>query len=149
MRHGQKDMTTHAVLTTPADRTGAWSVSSLSARPSGAGRHPRLHFRGLLKRHSRYSLHGCLAAQRRLCPEASTRPVTRPSCSVAITSHRQIHEWILLPLAPEVRCVKVQHEAAGVASDEEDDEEDELRSVQGLTGGGTREYSVAAGCLLP
>jgi hypothetical protein len=23
MRHGQKDMTTHAVLTTPADRTGA------------------------------------------------------------------------------------------------------------------------------
>ena len=32
------------------------------------------------------------------CPEASTRPVARPRRSVAITSHRQLHEWILLPL---------------------------------------------------
>jgi len=28
-------------------------------------RNPQLHFRGLLKLHSRYGLHGCLPAQRR------------------------------------------------------------------------------------
>jgi hypothetical protein len=33
------------------------------------------------------------------CPEASTRPVTRPDRSVATMSHRQLHRWILLPLA--------------------------------------------------
>jgi hypothetical protein len=32
------------------------------------------------------------------CPEASTWPVTRPSRSVATTSYRQLHGWILLPL---------------------------------------------------
>src|ERR1019366_6261957 len=33
------------------------------------------------------------------CPEASTRPVTRPDRSVATMSNRQLHRWILLPLA--------------------------------------------------
>ncbi len=42
-----------AVPTTPADRTGA-VVSFPSVRPSpvSAGRHPQLHFRGLLRLHS-------------------------------------------------------------------------------------------------
>ena len=31
------------------------------------------------------------------CPEASTRPVTRPDRSVATMSYRQLHRWILLP----------------------------------------------------
>jgi hypothetical protein len=52
----------HAVLTTPAYRTGAL-VGCFPVRAafpvSQAGRHPRLHFRGLLKLHSRYGLPVC------------------------------------------------------------------------------------------
>ena len=91
----------HAVLSTPVDRTGAcrflpYSCSlprltggsasttslsrpaqaSLALRPAGLLARPKADF----------------------CPEASTRSVTRPRRSVAITSHRQLHEWILLPL---------------------------------------------------
>src|SRR5713226_8816535 len=91
----------HAVLTTPVDRTGACrflpyprglprltggsasttslsrpAQASLALRPAGLLARPKADF----------------------CPEASTQPVTRPSRSVAITSHRQLHEWILLPL---------------------------------------------------
>src|SRR5258707_11429160 len=91
----------HAVLNTPADRTGACrflpcprglprltggsasttslsrpAQASLALRPAGLLARPKADF----------------------CPEASAQPVTRPSRSVAITSHRQLHEWILLPL---------------------------------------------------
>src|SRR5512132_4097723 len=84
----------HAVLTTPVDRTGACRLlpcprglprltggsasttslsrpaqASLALRPAGLLARPKADF---------YS-------------EASTRPVTRPCCSVAITSHRQLH----------------------------------------------------------
>ena len=49
-----------------------------------AGRHPQLHFRGLLKLHSRYGLQGCSATQGGLCHKASTQPVTKLSCLSAI-----------------------------------------------------------------
>ena len=48
-----------------------------------AGRHPRLHFRGLLRLHSRYGPSGCSTAQGGLCHEASTRSVTQPRRSSA------------------------------------------------------------------
>ena len=75
-----------AVPTTPADRAGALSVASPSraAFPvMQAGRHPQLHFRGLLRLHSRYGPPDRSAAQGGLCHEASTQPVTRPSRSSA------------------------------------------------------------------
>jgi hypothetical protein len=51
-----------------------------------AGRHPQLHFRGLLRLHSRYGPLDCSTAQGGLCHEASTWPVTRPSRSSATRS---------------------------------------------------------------
>src|SRR5215475_6908964 len=50
---------------------------------SWAGRHPRLHFRGLLGLHSSYGPPGCSTAQGGLCHEASTQPVTQPNRSSA------------------------------------------------------------------
>src|SRR5262245_63988203 len=50
---------------------------------SWAGRHPRLHFRGLLRLHSCYGPPGCSTAQGGLCHEASIRPVTPPNRSSA------------------------------------------------------------------
>src|ERR1700694_664385 len=91
----------HAMLNTPADRTGACrflpclrglprltggaaSTTSLSgpAQASLALRPARLLAR----------------PKADFCPEASTRPVTRPRRSVATMSYRQIHGWILPPL---------------------------------------------------
>src|ERR1039457_4202449 len=48
-----------------------------------AGRRPRLCFRGLLKLHSRYGPQTRSPPKVDSCPEAPTRPVTRPSRSVA------------------------------------------------------------------
>src|ERR1700693_1547253 len=92
----------HAVLITPADRTGACRVlpcprglprltggsasttslsgpakSSLAFRPARLLARPKADF----------------------CPEASTRPVARLGRPVAPTSYRQLHGWILLPRA--------------------------------------------------
>ena len=53
---------------------------------SQAGRHPHLHFRGLLRLHARYGPLDCSTAQGGLCHEASTRPVTRPGRSSATRS---------------------------------------------------------------
>ena len=53
-----------------------------------AGRHPRLHFRGLLRLHSRYGPSGCSAAQGGLCHEASARllhPTARQLPELPIT----------------------------------------------------------------
>jgi len=54
----------HAVPTTPVDRTGA-PVGVFPARAAfpapEAGRHPRLHLRGLLSLHTCYRLQGCSA----------------------------------------------------------------------------------------
>src|SRR6266852_9471049 len=91
----------HAVLSTPADRTGACRFLPC---PRGL---PRLTGGSAsttsLSRPAQASL--ALRPARLLarpkadfCPEASTRPVTRPSRSVATTSYRQLHGWILLPL---------------------------------------------------
>jgi hypothetical protein len=40
-----------------------------------AGRHPRLHFRGLLELHTRYGLPDCSPTKSGLGYEASTRPI--------------------------------------------------------------------------
>src|SRR6478736_9118607 len=50
---------------------------------SQAGRHPLLHFRDLLRLHSRYGPLDCSTAQGGLCHEAPARSVTRPSRSSA------------------------------------------------------------------
>ena len=92
----------HAVPTTPMDRNGC--VCRLLPRSTRAfpvtqaGRRPRLHFRGLLRLHSRYGLPDRSTAQGGLCHEASTRPVTRPSRSSATRVYRQLPGWILPPL---------------------------------------------------
>ena len=61
------------------------SIASPSVQPSRiqAGRHPRLHFRGLLRLHSRYGPSDRSTAQGGLCHEASARPVTQPNRSSA------------------------------------------------------------------
>jgi hypothetical protein len=91
----------HAVLTTPVDRIGACRFLPY---PRGL---PRLTGGSAsttsLSRPTQASLAlrpaGSLARPNGgLCPEASTRPVTRPSRSVATMSYRQLHGWILLPL---------------------------------------------------
>src|SRR3984893_925519 len=63
-----------------------------------AGRHPRLHFRGLLRLHSRYGPQDCSTALGGLCHEASARPVTRQSRSSATRSNRLLSGWLLPPL---------------------------------------------------
>jgi hypothetical protein len=53
-----------------------------------AGRHPRLHFRGLLRLHSRYGPSGCSTAQGGFCHEASARllhPTARQLPELPIT----------------------------------------------------------------
>jgi hypothetical protein len=71
---------------TPADRLGA-CVDYLPSRAAfpviQSGRHPRFHFRGLLRLHSRYGPSDCSTAQGGLCHEASVRPVTQPNRSSA------------------------------------------------------------------
>jgi hypothetical protein len=64
-----------AVPTTPGGSGGCACrlLPLLAAFPaSRAGRHPHLHFRGLLRLHSRYGPSGCSTAQGGLCHEAST-----------------------------------------------------------------------------
>jgi hypothetical protein len=71
---------------TPADRMGA-CVDYLPIRAAfpaiQPGRHPRFHFRGLHRLHSRYGPPGCSTAQGGLCHEASIRSVTQPNRSSA------------------------------------------------------------------
>jgi hypothetical protein len=104
-----KPLSRHALLTTPADRTGAL-VGCFPVRAafpvSQAGRHPRLHFRGLLKLHSRYSLPVCSPTIRGLCHEASIRPVTQSNRSLATKSYRQLLAW---DLHPPVICAVGAH----------------------------------------
>ena len=71
-----------AVPNTPVDRTGA-CVGCFPVRAAfpviRAGRHPHLHFRGLLRLHSRYGPPDFSTARSGLCRRASTRPVARPT----------------------------------------------------------------------
>jgi len=75
-----------AVPTTPADQMGA-CVDCFPIHAAfpviRAGRRPQLHFRGLLRLHSRYGPLDCSTAQGGLCHEASTKPVARQSRSSA------------------------------------------------------------------
>ena len=75
-----------AVPTTPADRAGA-RVDYFPARNAfpkwQEGQHPRCHFRGLRRLHSRYGPPDRSATQGDLCHEAPARPVTQPSRSSA------------------------------------------------------------------
>jgi hypothetical protein len=69
----------HAVLTTPVDRLRCTcrlpaSLCRAAFPVKWAGRHPHLHFRGLLKLHSRYGLQDCSPTIRGLCHEASPYP---------------------------------------------------------------------------
>jgi len=92
----------HAVPNTPMDQNGC--VYRLLPHPtrafpvSQAGRRPSLHFRGLLRLHSRYGLLDCSTAHGGLCHEASVQPVTRLNRSSATRSYRQLPGWILPPL---------------------------------------------------
>src|ERR1700681_157526 len=99
----------HAVLITPADQTGACRflpcprglprLTGGSASTTSLSRPPQA---SLALRPARL-----LARPKAdFCPEASTWPVTRPSRSVATTSYRQLHGWILLPL---VMCAVGAH----------------------------------------
>ena len=80
---------------------------------SQAGRHPRLHFRGLLRLHSNYGPLDRSTAQGGLCHRASIHPVTRINRLPATRSNRQLSGWFLPPLVirafwahydPEVVC---------------------------------------------
>ena len=68
-----------AMPTTPADRMEAVDTfcHPYCLPQSLAGRHPQLHFRGLLRLHSRYGPPHRSTAQGGLCHEASTPPVFR------------------------------------------------------------------------
>ena len=63
-----------------------------------AGRHPHLHFRGLLRLHSRYGPPDRSTAQGGLCHEASAQRVAPPSRSSATGPYRQLSGWYLPPL---------------------------------------------------
>ncbi len=90
-----------AVPSTPAPGRVHMSVASPSraAFPgSQAGRHPRLHFRGLLRLHSNYGPLDRSTAQGGLCHRASVHPVTRTNRLPATRSNRQLSGWFLPPL---------------------------------------------------
>src|SRR5215213_2887491 len=78
---------------TPTDQDGCVCRSFVGCFPactafpvSQAGRRPRLHFRDLLRLHSRYGLSDCSIARGDLCHEASARSVAQPSRSSATSS---------------------------------------------------------------
>src|ERR1700730_646400 len=83
----------HAVLSTPADRTGACRFSSLSARPSPVNRRVGIHNFTFEACSSFTHVTACKIArppQGGRYPEPPTWPVPRRSRSVAITSYRQL-----------------------------------------------------------
>jgi hypothetical protein len=77
------------------------SVSSPFARPSPVNGRVGIHNFTFEACSGFTRVTACKVAARPtadLCPEASTRPVARPSRSVATMSHRQLHRWNLPPL---------------------------------------------------
>ena len=77
------------------------SVASLSRAAFPviqAGRHPQLHFRGLLGLHSCYGPLDRSTAQGGLCRKASARPVALPSRLPATRSNRLLSGWNPPPL---------------------------------------------------
>ena len=79
-------------------RLSVASPSRAAFPVSQAGRHPRRHFRGLLRLHSRYGPPDCSTARGGLGHEASTRPVAQPGRSSATRANRQLSGWNLPPL---------------------------------------------------
>ena len=75
---------------------------------SQAGRHPRLHFRGLLRLHSNYGPLDRSTAQGGLCHRASIHPVTRTNRLPATRSNRQLSGWVLPPLV--IRAFWAHHD---------------------------------------
>jgi hypothetical protein len=81
--HSPRSLSLHAVPITPVDPyrcTCRFFPVGAAFPVIQAGRHPRFHFRGLLRLHARYGLQGRSTTQGGLCHRASTRPVTGPSC---------------------------------------------------------------------
>ena len=94
--------------------TGAVSIASplTTAFPvSQAGRHPHLHFRGLLRLHSRYGPLDCSTAQGGLCHEASSPASCPTKPLVSYQSNRQLSGWNLPPLV--IRAVGAHRDARG------------------------------------
>ena len=77
---------------------------------SQAGRHPRLHFRGLLRLHSNYGPLDRSTAQGGLCHRASIHPVTRTNRLPATRSNRQLSGWFLPPLVIRAFWAHVEFE---------------------------------------
>src|ERR1035438_3714544 len=104
----------HAVLSTPADRTGACRFlpcpRGLPRFTGGSASTPSLSGpaqASLALRPAR----SLARPKADLCPEAPTQPVTRLGRSVATMSYRQLHGWILLPLV--ICAVGAQRELTG------------------------------------
>ncbi len=82
---------------------------------SQAGRHPRLHFRGLLRLHSNYGPLDLSTAQGGLCRRASIHPVTRTNRLPATRSNRQLSGWFLPPLVIRAFWAHVESRRGAVA----------------------------------
>ncbi len=82
---------------------------------SQAGRHPRLHFRGLLRLHSNYGPLDRSTAQGGLCHRASIHPVTRTNRLPATRSNRQLSGWFLPPLVIRAFWAHVESRRGAVA----------------------------------
>src|SRR5438552_6513177 len=103
-----------AVPITPADQMGARvdCFPICAAFPvSLAGRHPHLHFRGLLRLYPHYGPLDCSTAQGDLCHEASVTsyPAT---LLVSYQTYRQLSGWILPPLV--IHALRGTQRYAGV-----------------------------------
>ena len=68
-----------------------------------AGRRPRLHFRGLLRLHSRYGLQGCSATQGGLCHKASARSGPLPVQAACQLPDLPTTIWVGLPPTGDLR----------------------------------------------
>ena len=105
-----------AVPTTPADRAGA-RVDCFPAHAAfpkwQEGRHPRCHFRGLLRLHSGYGPSDRSAAQGDLCREAPAQPSypTKPLASFRI--NRQLSGWNPPPLMIRAFGAHCQEQTSG------------------------------------
>jgi len=108
-----------AVPTTPADRAGV-RVDCFPAHAAfpkwPEGRHPRCHFRGLLRLHSRYRPPDRSVAFGDLYHEAPALPVTQPSRSLATGSIDNspggifLHWWF----APSGRTANIKDVVGGI-----------------------------------
>src|SRR5512147_970177 len=92
------------------------SPSHAAFPESQAGRHPRLHFRGLLRLHSRYGPPDRSTALGGLCRKASARPVAPPSRLPATRSNRQLSGTSLPPLVIRAVWAHVESRKGAVAA---------------------------------